>query len=661
MEQNKFIMPNAYFRSKVFAILLMFVILHLETAIAKNEVPTNIKQMLLKGDFSRASQELRLLSAENNLQAKYQLAMLYLNGKGVSRSPTKAISLLSEASANLPEASFLLGSLYFKGNQIEQDKQAAKRYLKKAASMGNRRAKKMLQKIRAQEDLSGRVKPQTQRLFELAVSGGNLSSAIKQFLNGAKLNHKNSTGDTPIITAIKLGRAKILLWLIQQKVNLKLKDKLGNSPIHVASMHGELKAIIAMSKQMKNLDSLNTKGQTPLIIAVIAKQQGAAQWLLNKGANLYLKDTLGKSALDYNTRSQLVLLDKRIKKSGKTNDRALAKKQLSHQLALLRKQVNAKNSPYFKWPLLPIAIAQGQNNLVNYLLQKGSSPWQEVSDNKTAISIALQAGNSKSLDAMLRKFPIKSHGSKNTIEHLYFLAIEKDKEQLLKPILERAKSLGLEGLPDKGLLKAVKQHNLESTLLFLNMKQGPIDSQLVHLSISSGKDAHKITRLLLEQGLSASVRNDKGETPLIIAAKYSNADVLSLLLERNIDPDEANEEGLTALMWASRGGCLKCVEVLLTNKAKVDLQSKTGNTAVMLAANKQYAILSALLASSTELSIRNNQSFTALMLAVTNDCFDCVNALLTAGANPKRKNSLSLDSFDLAKENPRILNLLNNH
>jgi len=661
MEQNKPIITNHKMRTLIFTIFLLSLVPHTKSVIAKDEIPTTIKQLLLRGEFSKASQQLSLLSAENNLQAKYQLAILYLNGKGTIRSPLKAKKLLTDASKKLPEAAFLLGSLYFKGNKIGKDKLLAKRYLTNAASMGNRRAKKMLQKIAREEDRSSRVKPQTQRLFELAVSSGSLALVIKQYLNGAKLNHLNRLGDSPIITAIKLNRTEVLLWLIQQKVNLKLLNKSGNSPLHIASAHGQLKAVMTMAKQLKNLDLLNSKGQTALTAAVVAKQQDVAQWLLNKGANLHLKDVSGRSAFDYNKKAKLALLDKRTRKLEKINNKALAKKQLIHQLDLLKKQVKDKNSPYFNWPLLPIAVAQDQTELANYLLQQGASPWQEASDDKTAISIAMENDELRLLKTMTNKFPIKSHGNKASIEKLFFLAIEKDNEQFLSPILNRAKSLGLDGLPGKGLLQAVKQQNLASTLLFLKIKTGPIDSQLVNFSITSEKNAYKITKLLLERGLSASTKNSRGQTPLVIAAKNSNVAVLSILAKRKIDLNEVDAGGLTALMWASKQGCVECVEVLLDYGVDVDLQSKTGNTALMLSTSNQPNIVNLLLRSEPNLSIRNNQSFTVLMLAVTNNCLSCVNALLAEGANPNRKNSFGLDSFVLAKDNPRILNLLNNH
>ncbi|MCF6194817.1 MAG: ankyrin repeat domain-containing protein, partial [Kangiellaceae bacterium] len=140
--------------------------------------------------------------------------------------------------------------------------------------------------IAQEENRSGRVTPQTQRLFELAVSSGSLALVIKQYLNGAKLNHPNRLGDSPIITAIKLDRSEVFLWVIQQKVNLKLLNKSGNSPLHVAAAHGQLKAVMAMARQLKNLDLLNSDGKTALTAAVITRQQDVAQWLLNKGATL---------------------------------------------------------------------------------------------------------------------------------------------------------------------------------------------------------------------------------------------------------------------------------------------------------------------------------------------------------------------------------------
>jgi len=624
---------------------------------ANNEIPVELKQQLLQGQFNDAAKELEALVTQNNSQAKYQLAILLLNGRGINQSVERAKRLLQDSSSQLAESAFLLGSLYFKGKNIPKNDKLAKHYLTIAADSGYLRAEKILRKLERDNENSNRIKPQTQRRFELAIASGNLSLVIEQYLNGANLNYPNKKGELPLVMAMSLNRKEITQWLIKQAIDLNKKDSRGNTALHIAAKLGQTQNTVAISKRIKNIDVINNNQQTPLILAVKFKQQATAQWLINQGSDNHYKDAFGKSANDYNRKSKLKLANREQKQAKTNREKSIARKQLAHQLKALQTQSKKSTSPYFKWPVLTIAVAQGQINIAQQLLNDGKSPWDRANNGDTAISLSLKNEHYTLLNSMLAKHPLEKQKNASTIENLFFISVAKGRISLVKKLLKRAEQLGRKNLVHKGLVKAIQEQNSLSVGLFLSLTKTKPSTELLALSIT--EKSHEVTNELLKKGASINWQDNRGNSPLIIAAKKSNSKTMALLIKSGARINLADKQGLTALMWATKQNCSSCVQLLIDKGADPELPSQIGNNAVMFASLNSAKILKILLLNEPDLTIRNDQSLTALMLAVENEQLDCVELLLRNGANPKRKNSKGQDSFDLAANNPAIQSLLN--
>jgi ankyrin repeat protein len=69
----------------------------------------------------------------------------------------------------------------------------------------------------------------------------------------------------------------------------------------------------------------------------------------------------------------------------------------------------------------------------------------------------------------------------------------------------------------------------------------------------SGPD-NGVAAYLLAQGADINARSENGTTPLMMAARYGNADLVPLLLKAGAEPRAANEQELTAADFAQRSG-----------------------------------------------------------------------------------------------------------
>lgn len=69
----------------------------------------------------------------------------------------------------------------------------------------------------------------------------------------------------------------------------------------------------------------------------------------------------------------------------------------------------------------------------------------------------------------------------------------------------------------------------------------------------SGPD-NGVAAFLIANGAELDARSDNGTTPLMMAARYGNGDLVPLLLKAGAEPRAANEQELTAADFAQRGG-----------------------------------------------------------------------------------------------------------
>jgi hypothetical protein len=88
----------------------------------------------------------------------------------------------------------------------------------------------------------------------------------------------------------------------------------------------------------------------------------------------------------------------------------------------------------------------------------------------------------------------------------------------------------------------------------------------------------EIASLLIASGANVNARNDKGMSPLQIAAVKSRIDVVSLLLENGAAINASDNEGRTSLHNAATNGDSEIVELLLKKGANSETKDKYGQT-----------------------------------------------------------------------------------
>jgi len=89
---------------------------------------------------------------------------------------------------------------------------------------------------------------------------------------------------------------------------------------------------------------------------------------------------------------------------------------------------------------------------------------------------------------------------------------------------------------------------------------------------------------LLSQGLPPNLRNERGDSLLMLASYNGHPDTTRLLLEHGADPELLNDAGQSPLMGSAFKGNTAIAAILLDGGAQPDGPGRDGKTPLMFAA-----------------------------------------------------------------------------
>src|SRR5690349_17958947 len=209
----------------------------------------------------------------------------------------------------------------------------------------------------------------------------------------------------------------------------------------------------------------------------------------------------------------------------------------------------------------------------------------------------------------------------------------------------------LAGLIESGNLKAA----IEKIRAGADVNEAqPDGTRPVHWAVY--RVDYELLEALIAKKAKVNVTNEFGSAPLAEAVKVADARMVKMLLDAGAQPEAPNPDGETALMLAIKTGELPIVEMLIKAGANVNTVEKFHNqTPLMYASDAQknaaemvklllskgasvkpralYTDWPSQITSEPRAQYRPTGGLTALLYAARDGCYDCVEALIAAGAD----------------------------
>jgi ankyrin repeat protein len=185
---------------------------------------------------------------------------------------------------------------------------------------------------------------------------------------------------------------------------------------------------------------------------------------------------------------------------------------------------------------------------------------------------------------------------------------------------------------------------------------------------------YELLAALIAKKANVNVRNEFGSTPIAEAAELADARMVKMLLDGGANPEGANQDGETALMLAIKTGEVALADVLIKAGANVNTIEKFHKqTPLMWAASAPknagelvklllakgadvkpralYTDWPSQITSEPRAQYRPVGGLTALLYAARDGCYDCVDALLKAGADVNMPTPEGVTPLMLALDN----------
>lgn len=517
-------------------------------------------------------------------------------------------------------------------------------------------------------------------------AGKNLVEHMKLLLAAhAPTDARDTNGWTPLDVATHAQNTEAIRLLLSYKTVAPRPERAIAISIHDAAASGNLAALAALTETTNNLEARNELGLTPLQVAVLNGHLAAAALLVDRGADVNVRDPDGNTML-----LQILLQERNLF----VRDRPPAS-WLDRMADDPRKSTYVKYLTVGQYEQGPNPDEQGPNPVLqtaSFLLACGVDARATNHAGQTAVQLVTGGGTSRYIfffnddqTALLKLFGIggsninESDSNGDTALHRLANSVDANNVDRLAGIIASGADVNATNFQGQTALHiAVKKIDSwpsypggpDNPMLLLIKAKASVNAQdnegmtPLHMLASADTSFRKeATEALLAAGANPNLRDNQGRTPLHVLALADNSfrkGATKALLDAAAKPNLRDNQGRTPAHlfltgkwpWEEAG---ECIELLVKAGADLSAKDEQGRTPLhyLAALGSQSPLFffrgigDLFIAAKVDVNARDNDGNTPLHIAAKNGTRDVYDWLLKHGAN--------LDATNNAGQTPRVM------
>ena len=294
-----------------------------------------------------------------------------------------------------------------------------------------------------------------------------------------------------------------------------------------------------------------------------------------------------------------------------------------------------------------IATSEGHRELLELTLAAGADLGALDSFDGTGLIRAAERGHADIVGRLLQGGIAVDHVNRPGFTALHEAIIYGDGSQqyvdTVRLLVARGTDVTLaperNGIPPIQHARSRGQDAVAATLQAALDAGQPGDADRLLLAAAASGDADQVV-VALRAGAALEVRDERGRTPLLLAATHDRVDVARLLVALGADPDALDHRHDTPWLVTGVTGSVPMLEVLLPAGPDLTIRNRFGGVSVIPAAERGHVdYVRRVVRTGIDVDHVNDPGWTALLEAVvygdgSGRYQEIVRILLAAGADP---------------------------
>ncbi|CAH0549306.1 unnamed protein product [Brassicogethes aeneus] len=496
-----------------------------------------IKEKIIKNTVKFLDQEINSLYLSINNNSVGITKLLIRNGININKKNRYGLSALSLAAINGDLE--IVKDLIENGAEINAQEINNFSPLKFAVNGNHTKIAEFL--INQGADVNLRDSKHYRTALHVAAASGNVKMANVLVSKGADINAQDINGNSPLMFAVDNNHTETAEFLINQGADVNLRDsKHYRTALHVAAASGNVKMANVLVSNGADINAQDINGNSPLMFAVDNNHTETAEFLINQGANVNLRDSKDKRMA--------------LHVAAATGNVEIANVLVSNGADTNAQDIN-RYSP------LMFAVDNNHTETVEFLINQGADVnLRGGENNRTALDFVAATGNVKMANVLVSNGADINAQDINGYWPLMF-AIITNQTETAEFLINQGADVNLGSNKDK--------------------------RTVLHEAAFTGNVT--MANVLVSNGADLNAQDINGYSPLMFAVDNNHTEIAEFLINQGADVNlRGSKDNRTALHVAAATGNVKMANVLVSNGADINAQDINEMSPIFTAQSFEY-------------------------------------------------------------------------